>query len=97
MLKKPLDTPLSSILEVGDCRKVTLWERQSDQSSWITNCKKLSTTTDTVIVPNRITLQHCQKHRDKIEFKRRSAQTESTEMINTGSSKGENSRHSRGR
>ena len=52
-------------MEVGRCRKVKLWERQRHQRSWITNIKKLSKTADTVIVPNGITLEHYQKHRDK--------------------------------
>ena len=28
--------------------------------------QKLTRTTNTVLVPNRITLQHCQKHRDQL-------------------------------
>ena len=44
-------------------------ERQCHQSNWFKISKKLSRTTDKVILPNGITLQHCQKHRDKIESK----------------------------
>ena len=81
-------------MEVGDCRKVTLWERQRHQSSWITNRKKISRATDTAIAPNGIIVQHCRKHRDKIECKCGIVQSESTETNNSYRSKGENSRHS---